>query len=125
MVRNGSVDLFDIDFDSLQYSSTITSAAAIEESLVVHSNGSTHFRFRYMSDETRASADHVVQSFGKALGPKHAVSFVDGCIADLLDSRIGLNHNEQSHVVWLHQWVGYIIVATEVRAVMSCRSWTW
>ena len=104
--------LFDVDFDSIQYAPTMTTA--MDQSLNVWKPEQR--RFRFMNDETSKSARHMVQAMGKALGVKGASMFVDACVADVLEASIAASHSffGVHQVGWLHQWIGFIVVAQEV-----------
>ena len=107
--------LFDVDFDSIRYAPRVETI----DSWNVWQPDTC--RFRFMMDDTAKSSRDMVQLLGAALGQKGASSFVDACVADVLEACMATTHTliGAKQVDWLHQWIGFIIVAEEVRALNS------
>lgn len=102
--------LFDVDFDSIQY------APRVETTDSWNVWQPDRCRFRFMVDDTALSSRDMVQLLGAALGQKGSCSFVDACVANVLEACMTTTHTSfgPRQVDWLHQWVGSIIVADEV-----------
>jgi hypothetical protein len=106
----------DVDFDSAGH----LLATGTKSVLVVGHPEIRKVRFRHMNNETTHLARNMIRALGTALGPKHGAVFVDSCIADLFEACVSRVEHRQSmvgksHGDWLHEWIGSIIVAQEVR----------
>ena len=57
----------------------------------------------------------MLRVLGKALGVKKGAIVVDACVADMYEaaSEKGSSFGE-SHIGWLHEWIGSLVVAKEV-----------
>lgn len=111
-IRTSLAVLFDVDFNSIQYAPRVTKTDDLW-------NVPDRCRFRFMRDDTGMSARHMVRLLGEAVGPKGAMTLVDDCIADVLEACTAVSHSRSgpSQVDWLHQWIGFIIIAHEVSTV--------
>lgn len=114
-IRTSMAGLFDVDFDSIQY------APRVETTDSWDVWQPDRCRFRFMMDDTARSAREMVVALGTTLGQKGASSFVDDCIADVLEACVATTHNKSGprQVDWLHQWIGYIIVAKAVSSIVG------
>lgn len=109
--------LFDVDFDSIQY------APRVETSDSWSVWQPDRCRFRFMTDEMATSARDMVHSLGVALGQKGASSYVDACVANVLEACIATTHALEGprQVNWLHEWIGSIVLANEVSFCLNGR----
>jgi hypothetical protein len=107
--------LFDVDFDSIQY------APRVETSDSWSVWQPDRCRFRFMSDEMARSAQDMVRSLGVTLGQKGASLYVDACVANVLEASISTTHALEGprQVNWLHEWIGFIVLANEVSAYVG------
>lgn len=108
-IRTSLAGVFDVDFNSIQYAPRVT----LTEDLW---NVPDQCRYRFLTDDTAESARHMVRLLGEAVGPKGASTLVDDCIADVLEACTAVTHSLSGsrQVDWLHQWIGFIIIAHEV-----------
>ena len=106
-----------MDFDSIQYAPRVSTMDELW-------NVPDRSRFRWMRDETATSARHMVRLLGDAVGHKGASALVDACIADVLEACTAVSHSRSGprQVDWLHEWIGFVIIAREVSFMGGPRS---
>ena len=111
-IQSSLAVLFDVDFDSIQYAPRVESADAWN---VWQPD---QCRFRFMMDDTAMSAREMIRLLGNALGQKGASSFVDACVANVLEACMATSHTlfGPRQVDWLHEWIGFIVISNEVSA---------
>ena len=114
--------VFDMDIESTK----ATPAAMI----ISHPSSLPTLDFRYLQGANLELAKGMLRLLGKALGMKQSTIFVDSIIADLYEeclSRVDnqLNLTGKSQVQWLHQWIGSLVLAREVRASVFSLSFAW
>jgi hypothetical protein len=116
-IRTSLAALFDVDFDSIQYAPRVSTMDELW-------NVPDRRRFRLMGDETAMSARHMVRLLGDTVGHKGASVLVDACVADVLEASTDVSHSRSGprQVDWLHEWIGYIIIAHEVSVMGRPRS---
>ena len=109
--------LFDVDFDSILYTPQVSTMDELWNVL-------DQSRFRWMRDETATSAWHMVRLLRDAVGHKGALALIDACISDMLEACTAVSHSRSSprQVDWLHEWIGFVIIAREVSIMGRPRS---
>ena len=120
--------LYDVDFSGNVVNSTMrsslitiqTNATGHEKCLPVHSPW-----LLYLNDDAGHScqtlhlAENCLLNLGKALGERHGALLADSMVADLFESCVARAERQipftgQSHVEWLHEWIGSIRVAKKI-----------
>ena len=107
--------MFDIDFVSSPSNSPVSLNGSLPSLPFVH-----------LSKDGAMLAKGTVQMLGKALGTKHGALAVDSCVADFYEAYISLINPSvagptagAAYVEWLHAWIGYLALASEVSPYLS------
>ena len=78
---------------------------------------SSEIKLRYMNKESSQLAKVMLQSLGADLGTKQGALVADALLSDVFEFHIDKMPNIYSAVYtdWLHEWIGSLIVANQVR----------
>lgn len=112
-----SLDLFRLDYNSISCPPQVSSGSIIEFSDVNSVLHMDHNRYLFLRDESIIVARRMLHLFGKSLGMKRGALFVDGCIAEIFNACKNISPTGRTHINWLDQWAGYLVVANEVRCL--------
>ena len=100
----------DISFDFSHLQGAVTDVE------IINSKRQSSLHFRHLNKDIGLLVRKMLQTLGMSLGFKHGAIMVDACISDFYEATLGqLSSGGEIHVEFLHQWIGSIVVAKEVR----------
>ena len=104
------IALVDISFDISHLLGVVTDVGGID------SKRQSSLLFRHLNKDIGLLVRQMLQTLGMSLGFKRGAIMVDACISDFYEASLEqLSSGGEIHVEFLHQWIGSIVVAEEVR----------
>jgi hypothetical protein len=98
-------DIMDIDFESVP--------KRIAVSVIDDPHCST-LKFQRLDSELTSLAREMLRSLGVVLGAKYGAIFVDVVVSDMFEASLQIPTSHDSHVEWMHEWIGSLTVVKEV-----------
>lgn len=102
----------DIDFDGSSSTRVLATPTDIHQA--------SDLQFRWLDSETALLSKNMLVVLGRILGVKHGALIVDAFISDFCEEGMDrVSSFGASHIEWLHNWIGSLVVAKEVSSTGS------